>query len=227
MNRTTKLFCDDIENVENYYKALSDKENIWHCHHRLETHFSGGTPRPKNAQISKKELIALGMYWHRPATEFIFITQSEHMSLHNKDNKAHLGHHHSVDTKKRISEKLKGRPSPTKNTKWTEERRTKMNYNGENNSMYRKHHNEDSKKKIAYALKGKDIICIETGEVHYDKEWRRLGYLCAARVAKGLQDSCKGLHFKYVCNVSIDPDIMLELIANGLKESAKWNQRDC
>lgn len=50
----------------------------------METHFSDGTPRPKDAQLSKEELIALDMYWCRPAEELIFLATKEHYCLHKK-----------------------------------------------------------------------------------------------------------------------------------------------
>ena len=34
IGRNVKLFCcEDASNIENYDKAIADKENIWHCHH--------------------------------------------------------------------------------------------------------------------------------------------------------------------------------------------------
>ena len=37
----TKAFCkDDISLIENYDKAIADKTQVWHCHHRRETIFS-------------------------------------------------------------------------------------------------------------------------------------------------------------------------------------------
>lgn len=76
--------CRNREQIENYDKAIVDTTQMWDCHHRLETHFSDGTPRPNNAHLSKTELIALGMYWDRPAEELIFLTKSDHYKLHGK-----------------------------------------------------------------------------------------------------------------------------------------------
>lgn len=58
-------YCRDIENVENYDAAKKDNFKGWDCHHRLETHNSDGDRRA--VDISHKELIALDMYWNRPA----------------------------------------------------------------------------------------------------------------------------------------------------------------
>ena len=81
------LFCREPEHIENYEQAMNDISK-WECHHRLETHFSDGTERPHNACLSSRELILLGCYYDRPASELIFLTKSEHMRLHSKSNKA-------------------------------------------------------------------------------------------------------------------------------------------
>ena len=66
-------YCkDDISLIENYEEAVSSKK-MYHCHHRLETELSK----------TKQELIDMGLYWKRPASELIFLTPSEHMLLHN------------------------------------------------------------------------------------------------------------------------------------------------
>lgn len=79
-----KRFCKDFSKIENYEKAINSEE-LWECHHRLETHFSDGTSRgTPNNFLSVKELKALDMYYNRPPEEFIFLTKSEHISIHFK-----------------------------------------------------------------------------------------------------------------------------------------------
>ena len=121
-------YCSDIENVENYEKAKKDNFKGWCCHHRLETHNSDGERRL--VDITRAELIALGMYYNRPAEELIFMTESEHSSLHKP----------SEETKKKISEASKGK-------KMSEEARKKM-------SEAKKNMSEETKKKISEASKG-------------------------------------------------------------------------
>lgn len=92
-----KRFCkDDISLIENYDKAIADKTQTWHCHHRRETIYS------------RNDLIEIGEYYNRPAIELIFLTPFEHRSLHHKDNKNWLGKHHSDEAKRKISESVKG-----------------------------------------------------------------------------------------------------------------------
>lgn len=118
-------YCEDIENVENFEKAKKDNFKGWDCHHRLETHNSDGERREVN--ISRKELIALDMYYNRPSSELIFLTTKEHNTLHHKGkliseehkkkvseagkgNKRALGYKHSEEIKKKISEAHNGKP---------------------------------------------------------------------------------------------------------------------
>jgi len=93
--RNYKQYCKDIENVENYDKAAADNFKGWHCHHRLQTHTSDGDRRL--VDISKKELIALNMYYNIPAEELIFLTVKYHGELHHK------GKRHSEEAKKKIN----------------------------------------------------------------------------------------------------------------------------
>ena len=111
ISKCAKTYCnEDISLIENYDKAISDKEQIWHCHHRRELE----TPR--------KELIKIGEYYKRPARELIFLTKYEHNSLHSslkfkgkhmseehkrKLSEAHKGNRHSDETKRKMSDALK------------------------------------------------------------------------------------------------------------------------
>lgn len=100
-------FCRNPKAIENYGFAISDEKHMWECHHRLETHFSDGTERPRNAQLSQAELKALDMYYDRPPEELIFLTKSEHRSLHSKI----LGKKWTNEQREKHSKLLKGRPN--------------------------------------------------------------------------------------------------------------------
>ena len=114
MKHKFEKFCKNSENIENYQKAKADNFKGWCCHHR------------KGVDIPTEELKALGMYYNRPPEELIFLTRSEHTSLHQKGEKNNMyGKHHSDDANKKNSEAHKG-----------------------------KHHSSETKKKIAEAMKG-------------------------------------------------------------------------
>lgn len=84
-------YCRHPELIENYDLAISDKTQIWHCHHkREELH-------------SRKELIERGEYYDVSPEELIFLTKAEHRKLHNKGKPC------SEEAKKKISETLKGK----------------------------------------------------------------------------------------------------------------------
>lgn len=98
-----KLFCcEDISKIENYDKAIADKNHIWHCHHRFETFWWFNT--------SMDALKKAGMYYHRPANELIFLTLEEHSRIHARGNKYTLGWKPSDETRKKMSESAKRRP---------------------------------------------------------------------------------------------------------------------
>ena len=72
--RCFERYCKDYKNIENYEKAKADNFKNWDCHHRLQTWNSDGERRL--VDISAAELIALGVYYDRPADELIFLTRS-------------------------------------------------------------------------------------------------------------------------------------------------------
>ena len=118
-----KQYCKEPEKIENYQLAKKDNFKGWHCHHRLETHTPDGKRR--DVDIPQKELIALGMYYNRPASELVFLTSREHnafrrgrkrsdetrrrMSEAGKGNKNALGCKRSEETKNKIREANKGK----------------------------------------------------------------------------------------------------------------------
>ena len=127
-----KRYCKDYKNIENYDKALADNFKGWHCHHRLETHTSDGERRL--VDITQKELMALNMYYHRPAEELIFLTSREHNAF-NKGKK------HTEEARRKMSESSKGK-------KMSEESKKK------NSEAHKgKKHSEESKKKIRSTMK--------------------------------------------------------------------------
>ena len=153
--RAIKYCKNDISLIENYDRAIADMTQTWDCHHRRETIFS------------RKDLIEIGEYYNRPACELIFLTHSEHLRLH------HLGKHPSEETRKKMSEKKKGKPTwikgkhhsvetlkkmseATKGKHHSEETRKKISdaLNGENHPMFGKHHTAEARKKMSEVHKG-------------------------------------------------------------------------
>lgn len=95
---TVKNYCrDSLDKIENYEKAINDKENVWDCHHKLEL-----TINDEPAHTIK-ELIRLGMYYNRPYFELIFLKKDEHRRLHRKGKKL------SESAKMKVSEFQKSR----------------------------------------------------------------------------------------------------------------------
>ena len=74
-----KCYCsEDISLIENYKAAISDEEKMWDIHHRRECDSEGRT------LFTKKQLIDMGLYLKRPASELIFVTRSMHSKLHRE-----------------------------------------------------------------------------------------------------------------------------------------------
>ena len=74
-----KLYCsEDISLIENYHNAIADKEKMWDVHHRRECDSEGRT------LFTKKQLIDMGLYVKRPASELVFVTRSMHWKLHRE-----------------------------------------------------------------------------------------------------------------------------------------------
>ena len=170
--RAIKYCKNDISLIENYDKAIADKTQVWHCHHRRETIYS------------RSGLIEIGEYYNRPACELIFLTKSEHMRLHN------LGKHLSEETRQKMSEANKGENNSMFGKHLSEETRQKLSEarKGKPSCMKGKHHSEESRKKIGAARKGKSLSAetrkmmseAQKGKNHWTKgtHWYNNGVKC-------------------------------------------------
>ena len=171
-----KKFCkDDISLIENYEKAAADKSRVWHCHHRRETIFS------------KSDLIEIGEYYNRPACELIFLTPLEHNRLH------HLGKHHSAETRKKMSEALKGEKCYIFGKHRSAETRKKMSESNkeENNPMFGKHHSAEARKKMSEVHKGKN----RSAETRKKIAEAHKGKNHSAETRKNMSEARKGKHW--------------------------------
>lgn len=137
-----RFCCEDISLIENYEEAVNSQE-LWDCHHRLET----------DLNKSVKELKDTGLYWKRSASELIFLSHKEHASLHLKKINKSEKHRRS------LSEALKGERNGMYGKHHSEE--TKLKMKGHISGMKGKHHSEEARNKISLAEKGK-IISEET-----------------------------------------------------------------
>lgn len=89
------MFCkEDICNIENYYEAISDNNELWVCHHRDEIRV---LPSGMVVKRSSEELKESGRYYNCPANELIFMRRSEHARLHS------TGRIYSAETRNKLS----------------------------------------------------------------------------------------------------------------------------
>lgn len=156
MSKNDYTFCrENINKIENYELALKDNFKNWKIHHRLETHDKWGNKRDKS--VPQIILRMLGLYYYRPASELIFLTNSEHTRLHNSIRNIY---HWTEAQKKAQSNRLKGRTG----RKWSDEekkaqseRRKRFFENGGQSwnkgkvSVY----SEETRRKMSEAKKGK------------------------------------------------------------------------
>ena len=153
-----KYCCEDISLIENYDKAMNS-EDRYDCHHKLEIELNK----------SVKELKELNLYYNRPASELLFLSHNEHISLHRKDTLM------SEDAKRRMSEAKKGKPSHKKGIKLSKEIKQKMSnsmkgkYLGEKHPMYGKHLLEETKLKISLSKIGKQSAIKDKKKVWNDE----------------------------------------------------------
>lgn len=123
-----KAYCSEpLENIENYDKAIADDKHMWDCHHRNEI-CEANRSRSDGGKTTWRGLIADGMYWHRPASELIFLRRDAHLSLHHKGNPLSLESRRKMSdsnhTKKKVQMKRKSDgftkvfPSQSEATRW-------------------------------------------------------------------------------------------------------------
>lgn len=104
INPKAKNFCcEDLSAVENYEQAAADENSVWDCHHRLEIQLDS-----QGLHVaSKEELIEKNLYYNRPASELVFMTEHAHMRMHALLKTPRKGFTQSDETKAKISEAMK------------------------------------------------------------------------------------------------------------------------
>lgn len=152
--QNTNAFCvEDISKIENYEQAISDKKQTWDCHHRAEILPCG--------RFSVDDLKKFNLYFHRPASELIFLTRGDHIKLH------FTGCHRSDETKAKMSKTRKERiasgdivvdtsacHTEEANKKISEKARERYS-DKSNHPMYGRHLSDEAKKKISDANSGR------------------------------------------------------------------------
>lgn len=138
--KTVKKFCkDNISLIENYEQAVNDKTQTWDCHHRLELTLD------VDFAHSLEDMKRLGMYYHRPHFELIFLPHGEHVSMHHKAL--------APEARAKISSAMTGENHPMYGKHHSPETRAKMSAErkGENHPMYGKKHGLETIAKISEA----------------------------------------------------------------------------
>ena len=175
--RTVYKYCKDgeISKIENYSSAVQDTSQIWVVHHRLETHYKSKDiwvllEEERDVESLKKD----GLYYNRPASELIFLTASEHMSLHKTWKKR--------KTKTNSGTWQKGNKSWNKGMKYDERMRSTN----------------------SFVAKQRRVMCIETGQVFNSiaeaNLWlgRNQKDSHITQVCRGKRNITGGYHWTYV-----------------------------
>lgn len=96
--------CEDLRLIENYSDAVADDTQVWECHHKLGPH--------KDYCNTSDELKKMGLYYHRPACELIFLTEKQHREAHKwnsvGERNGMFGKHLTEESKQKISNKITG-----------------------------------------------------------------------------------------------------------------------
>lgn len=127
-------YCiEDPRKIENFEKAEADNFKGWVVHHRFELKCPVYKPKAK-------ELIEWNLYFHRPASELIYMKQSEHNTLHNKGRKlsAETRYKMHLAQSKIDHSYRKGKPGPNRGKQFSEEWRRKISEAGKGRTPWNK-----------------------------------------------------------------------------------------
>lgn len=197
-----RQYTKDLSLVENYDKAIKSKD-MYVIHHRLETHFSDGALRPTNCFISKKELVALGIYYDRPPEELIFMEIKEHAKLHHKSYKGkklkikrigkRLLH---VYWNNYINEHLKLFEHKRKGHKISEETKRKISESNKGYKGHKGHKMSETHKLKLSNRNSKPLLCKELNMVFKNSKEASLYFnngILNASLAAHIREVCRGL----------------------------------
>lgn len=162
-NYKVSLFCrEDASKIEGYDEAIKSEEQ-YDCHHRLALHNDG------SLRFTSDSLKKLDLYYNRPACEFIFLSHSEHLSLHTKSR------WESGQLKKKFGSSRKG-------IKWShpmsEETKENLSLAKKGKKLTEEHKKSLMKPRSGFGIKFKEHYGFtKTGhEGLYDKEYKFYQY---------------------------------------------------
>ena len=143
--------CEDISLIENYLEAINSPEK-WECHHRNEI-------IDNKLTYSSLELMGLNLFWHRPASELIFLHPTEHRRLHNAVKIYKTGYHNTTDSNIKRSNSLKGKPKSKSHCENISKGRKGIIFTPEHRDNISKSHkglkhSKEHKQNISKSLKG-------------------------------------------------------------------------
>lgn len=145
ISKSISIFCDTPEKIENYQEAINDTTEVWDLHHRLELTLDG------EPALRRADLQRMGMYYHRPYFELIFLKKKDHYNLHSAGHKNPMyGHKQTPEAIERTRKANLGR----KDTPETIEKK-RIASTGENNGFYGKHHTAEKRAYWSQIRKGR------------------------------------------------------------------------
>lgn len=126
ISKNITAFCINFQQIENYNAAINDKNETWHCHHRLEL---------RDDYINtREELKMMNLYYDRPPEELIFMRSKDHMKLHQNHEKSMehrrkklLEYHHGPDWSEEDQENFVRKRNRRHCNKWRKQNRDKYN----------------------------------------------------------------------------------------------------
>ena len=169
--RKVKKYCKDYTCIENYEEAVNDKSQVWVCHHIL------------GEILSREQLKDHDFYYDVPPCMLKFLTHAEHIRLHSmnmpeetrrKIYEANRRRTLSEESKKKISESLKGRIPWNKSKHHSEETRRKISEANKGKSAWNKGkrgiYSEETRRKQSESHKGLRWKLIDGIRVYYRNE---------------------------------------------------------
>lgn len=144
--KNARRYCrEDYTKIRGFDEAVNSTDK-YDIHHLNELTFT------------RDELIKMNMYYHRPASEIVWLSHSDHRKWHDRWNGNPMyGRIHSEEARKKMKESsphLSGENSPNYGRPISDHAKMLMSIKGkmrtgEKNGMYGKKHTDESRKKMS------------------------------------------------------------------------------